>query len=561
MAGFRLTRKEFIKLSGAGMGAMALGALPGVGPNTARGAGQETRPNILMICMDQLQSWVDLPEALPLPAHERLLREGRGFVNYHVHQAPCGPSRSVMYTGQHIQKTGMYTNPPNPHARLAPDATPLELSPGFPTIGDMLRREGYYTAYKGKWHLSVIDQKVRAASPSGAYPDTSDALEPYGFSDFNHDGDHVGWTWVGFGHDGFIAGDSVNLLYDLANGVTDGKPWFLAVNFINPHDIMFYDPNADDPDADPAGGPFGPLKGTPRIPRYERAWDVPPPESFYKDDLSTKPDVQQSVTPIPREDEAGWREYRNYYFNCVRDVDRHIETVLNALDRFGLAENTVVVLTSDHGERAGAHGLSGKGADIYKETLRMPLIVRHPDVAGGTTTEALGGSVDLAPTLLSFAGVDAGKREDRYPDLVGVDLSPAVADANARSERDKRGILFDYMTAGGLSAEGPVGTDGRRGVIRGIHDGRYKFARYFSVAEHHRPEDWDTLTAHNDLELYDTVEDPDEIVNLAYEPEGHKELILSLNAKVNTLIDMEVGADNGAVYPGDTARYNTLSTG
>ena len=95
-------------------------------------------------------------------------------------------------------------------------------------------------------------------------------------------------------------------------------------------------------------------------------------------------------------------------------------------------------------------------------------------------------------------------------------------------------------------------------LIRGVFDGRYKFGRYFRVTEHNVPRDWESLLAHNDLELYDTKRDPDEIVNLAAKPDDHKDLILALNAKTNAIIDNEVGKDDGSIYPGPTERYNTL---
>jgi arylsulfatase len=192
--------------------------------------------------------------------------------------------------------------------------------------------------------------------------------------------------------------------------------------------------------------------------------------------------------------------------------------------------------------------------------VRVPLIVRHPDVRGGDLTEALAGSIDLVPTLLGFAGVDDAARAARYPGLHGVDLRPAIASARGRTARDERGILFNYTTpGGGLGPDGPASTGPGsqvRGMIRGVYDGRYKFGRYFKISEHHEPRDWDTLVAHNDLELYDTQADPDEIVNLAYGSAGaQKTKILELNAKVNALVDGEIGADDGAMYPGDTARY------
>src|ERR1051325_3781348 len=107
--------------------------------------------------------------------------------------------------------------------------------------------------------------------------------------------------------------------------------------------------------------------------------------------------------------------YQNYYFNCIRDVDQHIGAMLEALTRLGHAHNTIVVVTADHGEQAGAHGgMLGKGADVYKETVRVPLIVRHPDTRGGAS-DALVGGIDLVPTLLGFAGLSDAERAQRYP--------------------------------------------------------------------------------------------------------------------------------------------------
>jgi len=81
-----------------------------------------------------------------LPAHERLVRQGTTFVNHTINSCVCTPSRSVVYTGQHIQHTRMFDNTNFPWIQ--------SLSPDIRTVGDMLREAGYYTAYKGKWHLT-----------------------------------------------------------------------------------------------------------------------------------------------------------------------------------------------------------------------------------------------------------------------------------------------------------------------------------------------------------------------------------------------------------------------
>jgi len=272
---------------------------------------------------------------------------------------------------------------------------------------------------------------------------------------------------------------------------------------------------------------------------------------------------------LPPGDDA-WRAYRNYYFNCVRDADRHLQTVLDALDAAGQADRTLIVFTADHGEMAGGHGLRQKGPFMYQENVRVPLIVAHPDGPKGVTTEALGSTVDLVPTLLELAGVAANRLKELYPQLAGVSLASAIGRADGRSERDRRGHLFNYNTTHHVDNEfigalvdhevladrympvrallkgvWPMPRTDHPALFRGIHDGRFKFARYFKPEEHHRPTDWATLTGHNQLELYDTQADPGELVNLALQPEAVKPLLLDLNARLNALVAAEVGRDLG----------------
>jgi hypothetical protein len=87
--------------------------------------------------------------------------------------------------------------------------------------------------------------------------------------------------------------------------------------------------------------------------------------------------------------------------------------------------------------------------------------------------------------------------------------------------------------------------------LRGLYDGRWKFARYFSPREHHRPEDWGALVEHNDLKLYDSETDPGETTNLASDPvTAPRQQVESLNCALNALIDREIGVDDGGHLPG-----------
>jgi arylsulfatase A-like enzyme len=565
-----MRRRDLLKAAGA-LPALALPA-HGQAPAVSKGR----RPNILFIVTDQQRHWLDLPSEVPLPGHQWLLERGRGFHQHHVHTTPCSPSRSNIYCGLHTQQTRMVSNhgaPPYP-----------ELAP-VKTIGHLLREQGYYTAYKGKWHLSHIRDGANLGY--GRYPTTRDDLEPYGFSDYNDDGDPHGVTWTGYKYDPQTAASAARWLLDKGKGMSGKRPWFLAVNFTNPHDVMYYD------DVDGQGEKtrlikdyLSPLSAPPVDELYGKDWDLPLPQSYYKDTLAGKPWAQTSYVEfcdmvygrMAPDDEQRWRRYQSYYFNCIRDVDRHMLTVLRALERSGMAGDTLIVMTADHGEMAGAHRLRQKGPHMYRENIRVPLIVVDPDVKNAGGTDALSGAIDIVPTLLARAGLSAAQMQERYPALKGIDLSPVLADPHARTARDRRGILFNYSTwlyvdpvfvravmEAGPSWLGMLEASYKQrqlgpsldnpGFFRGVHNGRYKFARYFAPGAHHTPEDWATLLRHNQLELYDTVEDPDELVNLAATPEKHRQLLLRLNAQTNSLIAAEVGEDRGAEHPGPTFRY------
>lgn len=533
--------------------------------------GGQRKRNILFIVTDQERA--DIPSAIPLPAHERLRERGVGFTNFHVTTTPCGPSRSVIYSGLHTNRTRMVSNPNTPPRRA--------MSSEIETMGGMFRKLGYETAYKGKWHLSHVnderDEEVRV------FPVTTNALEPYGFADYNYDGDPHGRTWTGYRQDRMIAADAAGWIDTHKD---DDKPWFLAVNFVNPHDIMFFTTGEHQTATRFSPNMVSPLGGAPRDPEYRIDWKLPLPKSFHEDDLSTKPwshaeDVVHCNAfygEMPHENEEVWHIYRNYYFNCLRDVDRQLGMLLDALEECGEAENTIIVFTADHGEMAAAHGLRGKGPTYYREVACVPLIVAHPDGPRAVETEALGTSLDLAPTLLAMAGMSETERQEIFPALKGCDLSPAIMEKVGRSERDERGALYYYGVTLYWDPElirGFIGLDsgrpmppavkeridsgdfparGNRALIRGIFDGRHRFARYFAPANHHRPEDWNTLSARNDLELYDTANDRDEIVNLAGET-AHRETVLRLNAQLNRAMDIEVGTDDGREYDGDPALY------
>ncbi len=389
------------------------------------------RPNILLIVTDQERSWADLPNGLDLPQRAQLAQSASQFAHHHANAVACGPSRSVIYTGQHIQKTGVFDNP-----AMAPGRKDLDPRQ-TPTIGTMLQDNGYHTAYFGKWHLHDLTKKPA--------PDMATALQPFGFDEFRPPvptGDTDGAAWEGWQLDPALAHDAVAWLQTQATG-TAHKPWFMAVNLINPHDIRHF--NATGHQGDGMHPHFASeMAGLPDIPFYQTDLGFDLPKSFpgakprpvVAHDLYVD-DAAYFFGSIPRDDEAAWSRYQNYYFNCLRDVDRHIGTLLDGLKNAGLSDDTVIIFTSDHGEMGGAHGLRGKGPFLYKENFHLPMLIRHPDMPAGATLPGLSCALDLAPTILAAAGVTDEKRHARYPDLPGHNL---LATGNGTPTRD--GLLL-----------------------------------------------------------------------------------------------------------------------
>lgn len=541
--------------------------------------GSQQRLNILFLVSDQEYAHQAIPEGVSLPNHERLRSSGVTFVNQQVTTTVCTPSRSVMWTGQHTPHTGMWDN-----TNLAWIS---EMDPGLPTLGHMLRDAGYYTAFKGKWHLSEVPAKG-----------SKDALEPYGFSDFQDWGETFGEPLDGYRRDPEVAEEAARWLETQAGDRAQSGPWFLAVNFVNPHDIMYFD---TDPEGGTQRSEIFPIFPAPDAEPYTDELAVELPASF-DDDLSAQPEGVQAYAhlcdvtygEIPRDRTDLWLRHVNYYVNCIRDLDRHLGTVLDALEASGQAEDTIVVYTSDHGELAGAHGLRQKGGVAYRETVNVPFVIVHPDGAEGVETDALGSHLDIAPTVLAIAGVTEGERQARYPALNGEDLSGLIALPEGDGPRGSpaapgKGVLYTYDMLStvdidwlarvaqetiDMGEEGPVGGDAedehegglvrkalqtmegvlrpdfsKRHNLRGIFDGRYKLVRYFALDGYNIPEDVEELRQKNDLALYDLQTDPEERDNLASpdHPRYDEDLLAAQNAKLNALIRAEIGTDKALV--------------
>jgi arylsulfatase len=563
----KLSRRDFVK--GTGSAAIAAGAgLSLQGLQSARAAGNQ-KHNILLIVTDQEQHMASsqFPAGYRLPAHEKLASKGVVFENHQIASCVCTPSRSVIYTGQHIQNNGMFDNTNFPWSN--------DLSTDIPTVGDMLRRQGYYTAYKGKWHLT--DEFETANDLHMPQRILSAEMEEYGFADYFGIGDMIAHTEGGFLHDGVIAAMTKSWLRGRAKQLrADDTPWFMAVNLVNPHDVMYYNTDLPGDPAAQAKKAMMHLNRDPNTEQFRRQWDISLPKSRNQD--VSGPDRPAAhldfadsraglVGRVPNEDDR-WHRLNNYYLNCIQAVDHHVLDILDELEDVGMADNTIIIYTADHGEHAGAHGVSGKGATGYREQNNVPFIVSHPDVPGNKRCKAVTSHLDVATTLVSMAG---GHPESEKG-LHGKDFSVLLDDPDsAPYDAIRPGALFNYnmfayldrnfianisafIREGGDPADLP--NQGwrpdlsKRGAIRSVYDGHYKLNRYFAPQDHHLPRSMEELFAHNDVELFDTEADPQEMQNLAMDRDRNGELIVAMNGKLNDLIEAEVGEDIGQMLPG-----------
>ena len=491
--------------------------------------------NILFVTTDQEHYFAEYPDGTEYQARKLLEELGTTFEKHYTCSNMSTSSRSVMYTGTHITDTGMLDNTDFPWQDQLPEDKV--------TLGDRLREAGLYTAYKGKWHMGNTSTLFAAES-------TLSDLEQHGFSDWNQDKDYVGEALEGYIIDPMIVGDSVAWLRD--TGMTlnqNGQSFFLAVNLINPHDIMNL--VTDD---DFAGGAMA-VTEPPKDKVYEKSYNLPLP-STWQQDIATDGTVygvnaykNTWFSNMGDIDDHHFVKMQDYYFNCIQDSDNNLMNLLIALDHMHMLDNTIIVFTSDHGEMHGAHGLKGKGGFIYEENIHVPMIIYHPDYEGGRRIDAVTSHLDLVPTFIDMTSISEDEKARLSEGLNGHSMM-ALMDGSAENIRDGALFCFEMISMTMATSIDENGTPSvsldNRCFVRAIVTEDYKFARYFSPLNFNTPETIEALFANNDVELYDLNNDPEDMNNLAMDPEKNADLIMEMNTKLNALIAAEIGVDDGS---------------
>jgi arylsulfatase A-like enzyme len=345
---------------------LTVAALFAVTLATAASVAMDARPNVLLILTDQhsadVMSCVLGDRHLRTPNIDSLAARGTRFSRAYVANPICIPSRTSLFTGRYPHETGVQDNERHP-------VDPKK----FPTVGTLFRKAGYATGYVGKWHVPIKITDVEASGfeytgnlkVNGGDADTPPAVAT--FLERKHE-----------------------------------RPFFLVASFVNPHNICEWARGGALPDGD-VGTPPPPDQCPPAPANLQPPANEPDAIALARRAYHANPQF-----PVGNFDAGKWRQYRWAYYRMVEKVDAGIGRVLASLRESGQADNTLIVLSADHGDCQGAHGFNQKTV-FNDESSRVPFIVCPPRGAKPAASDQLVQTgIDLLPTLCDYAGIPVG---------------------------------------------------------------------------------------------------------------------------------------------------------
>lgn len=415
------------------------------------------QPNILMIVCDSARadayngvggemSWIETPTA------DRLAREGVTFTNAFTPIGICHPARACMETGRHAHANGQLVN------TVWDKPGSVVMRDDAPSFMRVLQSVGYRVAYTGQRHLhesffdDVIPGAITAFKAAGLQMvNNPDRPQNRFFGELELPVDQH--------RDAFTKRGAIALLERYA---AQEKPWMIQCDFDGPHP------------------PF-------QLPvEYARMYDpdkIQKPCSFDDDPTGKAPAharARRDQLPLPWGDE--WRQLIAHYGGYVTMLDAFTGEILETLERLGMADNTVVIFTSDHGELVGAHGAVTKYSQMYDEVLHIPMIARWPGrTTPGSIETSFTSHVDLLPTFADLSGAPLPEG------IHGRSWAPVL---RGEPLPEPRTVLYGELHGWGTNSWYSL-------RMARTHEWKYVWSPFV------------------DEELYDLVHDPCEIVNIA----------------------------------------------
>ena len=476
---------------------------------------QDKAPNILFIMSDDHTSQAVsayggiLGKYMPTPNIDRIANEGVRMSNCFVINSISSPSRASILTGQYSHKNNVYSIDEG-------------LDRAHPTVAKELQKAGYQTAIVGKWHLENEPagfDYYNVLPGQGIY--YNPLLIRQGNWDKGVDGQPRTTEYSGHSTD-VITNEAINYL----QSADRDRPFFLMCHFKAPHRSW-----------EPAHR-FKELLHDVTIPEPDNLLDTYESKGKYTQLLRMSMehmhpfDFKGDAIPkeLTRDEKRHWayQRYIKDYLRCVAGIDENVGRILKYLDDNGLAENTIVIYTSDQGFFLGEHGWFDKRL-MYEESLRMPMLIRYPkEIKPKTVNNDMVLNLDFAPLFLDYAGIaipEYMQGESFRNNLKG-----------QTSDGWRKSMYYRYW----------MNNDSHHHVPAhyGIRTERYKLIFYYAQALGIKGANETTLTP--EWELYDLQNDPAEMFNIYHDP-ANKKVISQLKKELLQL--KEKYEDQDSKYP------------
>lgn len=445
------------------------------------GLAADQRPNVLFIVSDDLNNSLGCygDPIVKTPSLDRLAAKGVRFDHAYCQSPLCNPSRVSFLSGLNPDHTGVYL-------LATPTRTHL---PGAEMLPACFRRNGYFTVQNGKiFHTGEGFEDPQSWTVAnfefGKSPLASEVIEsgnPPGPI-----GNSINWAALKTRDedtpDGIVARRAVQYMVEAR---TKGQPFFLGVGFRRPH------------------APYAaPKKYFDLYPADKTPLPAAVPDGYARSILPAALNHPWGLRPLTDPEQ---KEVRSAYFACISFVDAQVGVLLDALDRFDLWQNTIVVFVSDHGYHLGEHGGLWHKKSLFEEACRVPLIVYAPNRKGsGKACAQFVELIDLYPTLIELCGFKSAAQLD------GKSFA-RLLDTPMEGGKD---------AAFSLIARGEDSSENLRSVSylgRTLRTERWRYT------------EWDD--GKRGVELYDHEADPRELHNLANSPQ-HAGTVLDLHRRL-----------------------------
>ena len=459
------------------------------------------KPNVLFIISDDLNTRIGpyMEITNHTPHLDQLAAKGVRFTRTYCQFPLCGPSRASLMSGLYPESNGVLTNndQPGSYRKETPSLA------DHPSMAGYFREQGYYTARVSKIYHMGVPGGIERGDPGGDDPDSWDyaynvlgpeTLSPGKLELLSPGNLHYGSNFARMilkdgtevtQADYLAVNQAIAILQNRAGTqdppgnnkqkVKPHAPFFLAVGLVRPHVPLIAPENCF-------------------IPYPEDGVVLPP---VLVEDNVPEEALQRQNMKIWKMSELQKKQTIGAYMASVRFMDQQVGRLMHALDRLGLSEETIVVFVSDHGYNLGEHDCWSK-VSLWEGSVRIPMIIADPGKPSGhgSTCESITELIDLYPTLSALCGLE----ENQPRILQGKSLA-----AHIKGEQDSGPEACAYTISYGGSAAS-------------IRTDRWRYTR------------WGEHVAEGNEELYDHLQDPEEHVNLAYDP-GLKQIMGQLRER------------------------------